>query len=128
MSEGERGTRVELASVVARRRAELQLTQQQAADRAGVAVTTWRMIEGGRQTSFRTLTMAAVARALEWDVDRLLDPAEHHERTEHGDRPPRESVRGDGLVELMADQMRNLSARDLLLIQALLDRLAEDGS
>ncbi|HUG86143.1 MAG TPA: helix-turn-helix transcriptional regulator [Euzebya sp.] len=130
MSESSMDTAQELASRVARRRAELGLTQQEAADMAGVAVTTWRMVEGGRQSNFRALTLASVARALGLEVDHLLDPSSKTPATRPARpavQPPDHVSRGtEATVALLAEQLVRLSPRDLLLIQALVDRLFED--
>lgn len=119
-----------LASRVSRRRADLGLTQQEAADRAGVAVTTWRMIEGGSQTNFRALTLAAVARALGLEVDHLLDPSTTVPAITPGSDMPSATASRDNesLASMLAEQMSVLPPRDLLLIQALVGRLAEDRS
>jgi transcriptional regulator with XRE-family HTH domain len=107
-----------LGTIVSRRRAELGLTQQQAAEQAGVAVTTWRMIEGGRQSNFRTLTLAAVARALGWTVDQLMrgegPSTAHHAPAEPFD------------VQTLEGQLGRLDSRDLLLVRTLVDRLLDD--
>ncbi|HUG87105.1 MAG TPA: helix-turn-helix transcriptional regulator [Euzebya sp.] len=100
------------AEAVRRRRAELQLTQEDAAEKAGVAVTTWRMIEAGRTNSFRALTLVAVARALEWQPDHLLEPGGVQLQ-----RPPAPSP--------LATSVDALSATDQLLVRALVDRLSE---
>jgi DNA-binding XRE family transcriptional regulator len=99
------------AEAVRRRRAELQLTQEDAAAKAGVAVTTWRMIEAGRTDSFRALTLVAVARALDWPSDQLLEPGgiQQHQPVQHSP---------------LAVSVDALSASDQLLVQALVDRLA----
>lgn len=107
-----------LAGHVARRRAEFGLTQRQAAERAGVAVTTWRMIEGGRQTNFRTLTLASVARSLGWSVDQLLsgEPSGGEDRTDIA----------TGGLETLEAQLKRLDSRDQLLVCTLVDRLLDD--
>jgi DNA-binding XRE family transcriptional regulator len=58
------------ARTVLVRRGELGLTQQEAADLAGVNVDTFRDVERGRLRP-RVTTVAAIARALELDADTL---------------------------------------------------------
>ena len=64
-----------------RRRAELGLSQRQAADRANVSPTTWGSLETHAQP-VNAITAAGISRALRWttdSVDRILaggDPVE----------------------------------------------------
>lgn len=51
--------------LIRERRMELGFTQQQAAERATLSLTTWNLIEVGPREQFRPLTPAQVARALE---------------------------------------------------------------
>lgn len=60
------GTVEDLGRLVRERREELELTQQEAATRADISMTTWRSIEKGRESDPRGLTLTAMARALEW--------------------------------------------------------------
>lgn len=55
------------------RRMELGFTQQQAAERAALSLTTWNLIEVCPREQFRPLTLAQVARALEWPHDRIRE-------------------------------------------------------
>jgi DNA-binding XRE family transcriptional regulator len=102
------------AEAVRMRRAELGMTQAEAAQRAGVAVSTWRMIEAGRTAGFRTLTLVAVARGLGWAADALLHGAGEPARGRNGG-PPRSSL------ESAIDA---LTPSDQLIVTALVDRLS----
>ena len=54
----------QLADFVRRHREALRLSQQEAADSAGLSKTTWQQVEGGRGTNARNLTLHAMARVL----------------------------------------------------------------
>lgn len=60
-----------LGEHVRRRRVQLALTQEEAAERAGISPTTWRNIELGSTTP-RKRSLRAVAEVLETDVETLL--------------------------------------------------------
>jgi transcriptional regulator with XRE-family HTH domain len=64
------GGRREAARMILVRRGELGLTQQQAADLAGIHVDTLSDVETGK-TWFRSRNLAAVARALGLDAAEL---------------------------------------------------------
>src|SRR5689334_18570441 len=66
---GKRRTWQQIGDEVRRRRLSLGLTQQEAATRAGVSLSTWNLIETGGQESYRGLTLTAAARALGWRLD-----------------------------------------------------------
>ena len=51
-------------------------TQQEAAERAGVSLATWRLIESGGRDRYQELTVRGVTRCLGWPADafdRILD-------------------------------------------------------
>ena len=56
---------------VADRRTELHLTQQQAADAAGISKATWRLVECGYRSSYSALTLTGIARTLRWPQDAI---------------------------------------------------------
>lgn len=72
--------RQRIGAAFAERRGYLGLTQDEAAQRAGVGVTTWRLIEGGKAQP-RPTTLAAIARALNW-------PPDAASRLARGETPP----------------------------------------
>ncbi len=57
-----------LADIVRSRRLGLGLTQDEAAEHAGVSVSTWRNLEGGRMSGFRTRTLVVIAKTLQIPV------------------------------------------------------------
>lgn len=57
-----------LGGLIKERRVFLGMKQTEAAERAGVSVATWRLLESGARTAYRPLTLKAVQRALEWSV------------------------------------------------------------
>lgn len=90
------------------------MTQVEAADNAGVAASTWRMIESGRAAGFRTLTLVSVARSLGWPSDALL-----------GMSLPSHSSVGEVRPSSLHAAIDALSPSDQLIVNALVDRLAE---
>lgn len=65
-----------LAQVAARRRAELDLTQAQVAERGPLSLDRVQAIEGAKRKKYRLSTLLALERALAWDsgsVERVLD-------------------------------------------------------
>lgn len=57
-----------LAETIRRRRLDLGLTQQEAADQGGLSATTWRMAEKYQQ-AVSDLSQVAIAKALGWRSD-----------------------------------------------------------
>ena len=51
------------------RRLALGWTQQEAADRSGLSLATWRLIELGGRERYQELTLRGLARGLGWPVD-----------------------------------------------------------
>lgn len=47
-------------------------TQEDAAERAGVSPTSWRMLESAGQAGYRALTLARVAQVLDWPPDAFI--------------------------------------------------------
>lgn len=65
-----------LADTVVRRRAELNLTQADVAQRGQISIDRVQNIEGAKRTTYRLGTLAALERALEWapgSVQAILD-------------------------------------------------------
>src|SRR5687767_11638541 len=60
-----------LGRAVRQRRADLKLTQEDAAREAGVSLSIWRSVETGARRNHRWSTMRSVASALGWDPDSL---------------------------------------------------------
>jgi transcriptional regulator with XRE-family HTH domain len=63
------------------RRLALGWTQQEAADRSGLSLATWRLIEIGGRDRYQELTLRGLARGLGWPVDAV-------ERMLGGGAPP----------------------------------------
>ncbi|WP_422615123.1 helix-turn-helix domain-containing protein [Frankia torreyi] len=49
-----------------------RIGQQELADRAGIAVSTLRLVQHGATRRVRTRTLTAIARALDWPDDHLV--------------------------------------------------------
>lgn len=117
---------------IQQRRAEKGWTQAQAAEAAGVAVTTWRMMERGAQDSFRTLTLVAVAKALDWPSDALLsgEAPETIAREKRDPHPASPGQEKGALSELIRQRASRLSEDSQMVVLTLLARLQalEDGS
>lgn len=64
-----------VSAAIRQRRHALGLTQAEAAQKGGLSLPTWGVVETGRQTNFRNYTLSRVTRALGWPldaIDRLL--------------------------------------------------------
>lgn len=79
-----------ISVVVKRRRAEMRVTQTEAAARAGISLATWNLLEGGRQEKFRPFTLRKASVGLGWPDDTL-------ERIADGEDPD-EVLAGVGTV------------------------------
>lgn len=124
----------EVAEIIRARRVELGLTQEAAAAASNgrVSSASWRVIESGRQTSFRHLTLAGVAVALGWPtdaIDRIVagaDPATIAD-PEPDPAPPGGSVahlEGDGwALDLAAHDGRGFTPEERAQIQGYIDGL-----
>ena len=62
-----------VALAVRDRRLNLGWTQQEAADRAGVSLATWRLIESAGRDRYQDLTVRGVCRALGWSANTFDD-------------------------------------------------------
>lgn len=139
----------ELASFVRTRRAELGMTQEEAAQRANIGVSTWRQIEKGEHTSFRGLTLARTAHALDVPTDVLISASGQSVSAHPGAREWPGSRRASGVpihhsgaaiahrhgvqqgnvpvptdvVWRVAPKIAQLSEGDAELVEALVDRL-----
>lgn len=84
-----------MGAAVKRRRAELGLRQGDVIERMDppVGIETLRRVEAGDQPNYRLTTLAAVARALDWQADVL-------ERIAHGEDPPDDEVDPSRLEEI----------------------------
>jgi transcriptional regulator with XRE-family HTH domain len=86
------------------RRLALGWTQQEAADRSGVSLATWRLVESAGRERFQELTLRGLVRGLGWPVgaieqlraggpapapDELTDPAPNPHDAEAGHAPRR---------------------------------------
>ncbi|HVN50748.1 MAG TPA: helix-turn-helix transcriptional regulator [Acidimicrobiales bacterium] len=70
-----------VADAVKDRRLTLGWTQQEAADRAGVSLATWRLVESAGRERFQELTLRGLVRGLGWPVGSI-------ERLRAGGPPP----------------------------------------
>ena len=121
---------------VLQKRLDLGLTQQEAADRAGVSLSTWNLLETGNQRRFRPLTLAAIAKALRWTPDsfqRMEDgfaprpiAAEEIEDTTFltGERGIGKSVQ---FAAALSGKIERLSNEDRETVERLVDRLLGEG-
>lgn len=81
-----------LAAYVVRRRAQLGLTQIEAAQRGGLSLDRLQAVEGAKRTSYRPATLVLLERALDWkdgSVDAVLvgrepTPLEAHQLEDAG--------------------------------------------
>jgi RNA polymerase sigma-70 factor (ECF subfamily) len=78
----------ELARAVLARRADLGMSQEDVAAAGGPSVATLRLIEGARQSSYRSLTLGALDRALLWRPGHALRILQR--RSDEADLPARE--------------------------------------
>ena len=135
----------ELARFVKKRRAELGMTQEEAAQQASIGVSTWRSIEKGEATSFRDLTLARAARALDVAVETLISVGGQSIAAHAGARPwserpsstgapdqQEESLSSAGataseVVWRIAPRIARLSPEDAALVEALVVRLSDEG-
>ncbi|WP_101835782.1 helix-turn-helix domain-containing protein [Frankia canadensis] len=61
-----------VAIAITDRMAARRIGQQELADRAGIAVSTLRLVQHGATRRVRTRTLTAIARALDWPDDHLV--------------------------------------------------------
>jgi transcriptional regulator with XRE-family HTH domain len=116
-----------VAQAVVRRRVQLGLTQEEAAARARLSATTWRLVENEAQTRYRDLTLAGVERALGWaqgSIDAVLRGDEPTVAETRDPAPPR--IDDDAVVRLRGKVAR-LSDEDARAVEALVDRLLADS-
>lgn len=60
-----------VAKAVRDRRAELHLTQAEAAHRGDISELTWGLVENARQQSYKERSLRGVARSLAWPLDAI---------------------------------------------------------
>jgi transcriptional regulator with XRE-family HTH domain len=78
-----------VATAIRSRRIAEGRTQQEMAERAGVSLATWRLLETAGRTRYQDLTLRGVTRALGWGpdaIERLLageDPGPQGESLRH---------------------------------------------
>ncbi len=107
----------QLPEVVRLRREELGLTQVEAAVKADVSPSTWRAIEkagGDGDNRRRGLTMAAVAKALDWSMEELAA------RTRGEDVQPQVPVRPQ--IAALSGKLDRLTENDRRYVEELVDR------
>lgn len=120
-----------VASAVRRRRGEIGLTQDEAAELAGIGLSTWTNVESARGESYRPKTLVAICRALGWksdSIERLLigEPAEVADGQTDGSPAVNELVRSaldraESQSDPYARLIRGLSRLDLGQVAALAD-------
>ena len=129
-----------LSQFVRTRRAALGLTQEAAAEKAHIGVSTWRLLEKGDTSGFRGLTLARAAQALDVPADYLLSVAGQTVAAHPGAAPW--GARGTGVTSLsahaapdaakksigdvvwrIAPKIAQLDSGDARLVETLVDRL-----
>ncbi len=83
-----------VAQAVKDRRLHLGWTQQEASDRAGVSLATWRLIESAGRDRYQDLTVRGVSRALGWSANTfdIIVAGGDAPTNEEADTPPERSV------------------------------------
>lgn len=106
-------SRIQLASLVRRRRLDLRLTQRQAAALAGVSLATWQALERGSEGGvFQDLTLSRVAHALDLSLETIFEVAQR--------RPPPEPL---AYAPFEPARRQEQTTQPEHLLQSLTDRL-----
>lgn len=120
-----------VAEAVKDRRLHLGWTQQEASDRAGVSLATWRLIESAGRDRYQDLTVRGVSRALGWPsttFDHIVaggDAPSPDEAWPPAERTPPPPVRADGTVPAgFARKYLELSAEEQAMVQGYIEGLA----
>ncbi|MCM3884798.1 helix-turn-helix domain-containing protein [Frankia sp. R82] len=82
-TDGEDWTAVAVA--ITERMAARRISQQELADRAGIAVSTLRLVQHGAKRRVRTRTLTSISRALDWPDDHLVRVLTAGQVTAEGD-------------------------------------------
>lgn len=97
------------------------MTQREAAATADVSATTWNLLELGKQTSYRPLTLRAVEHTLGWPDD-FIDTV-----IETGKPPALHAVAADdGPTVDFNSRIARLSPEDQRYIDELVERLLRE--
>lgn len=110
---------VRLGELIQRRRVDLGFTQRDAAAMADVSATTWNLLELGKQTSYRPLTLAAVERTMRWATGSIAAVLAGSEPT------PVESAPSTAQVDFNS-KIARLSAEDQRYVDELVERLLRE--
>ena len=121
-----------VAEAVRDRRLTLGWTQQDAADRAGVSLATWRLIESAGRDRYQDLTVRGVCRALGWsattfdDIVAGGDPPTAEEAGPPADAPSLvDRVRADGTIPAgFARKYLELTPEEQAMVQGYVEGLA----
>ncbi|GAA0612077.1 helix-turn-helix domain-containing protein [Kribbella sandramycini] len=104
-------------SVIGERRSQLGLTQQQAAEKAGVSMATWRRFEQSPGLGVRSETVRGVLRALRLNRDELSALLD----TGHAPSDPQWTAEVAKLNKLWTDRIEGLTPRMVGALQSTLD-------
>lgn len=109
-----------IAEAIDRRRRELHLTLTQVRDRAGISQSQVSLMANAKGTSYRTETLAAVSRALDWPADML-------ERIGDGTNYPDELSEDDKFTAIMQrlEQNEQTFSQSLLRVTEAIERLSD---
>lgn len=116
-----------LGQTVARRRAELGLSQVEVAHRGPLSLDRVQAIEGAKKSGYRLGTLAALERALEWEagsIEAVLDggqptPIRQPSPVTAADRTERLLAENERMIRLLND----LSERERRAVEALIQTL-----
>ena len=111
-----------LATSVHLRRLSLELTSAEAARRAGVAESHWKLVEAGSTDGYPVTTFPRMAAALDWPddaLDRILDG-----ETDLPVLQPAPQQAASGPAGL-AERIGRLSARDQRVVEQLVDAMLD---
>lgn len=111
-----------VGDLIHRRRVHLGMTQRDAAAAADVSATTWNLLELGKQTSYRPLTLRAVERTLGWP-DEFIDNV-----IKTGEPPALHVVPADddGPTVDFNSRIARLSPEDQRYVDELVERLLRE--
>ena len=117
-----------MAELVLDRRSELKLTQEEVAYRAGVSVSTIRLIETVGRDNYRSATLSAVSEALGLPRNTLLAISRGEDPSDGAkpDRSPADDV--TDRLDSLQDQVRELSEQIAALTSALDRQARQAGS
>jgi len=120
-----------VAAVIRERRANLNLTHTQATMAAGggVSMNVWSLLENNKQTKYRSRTLVAVARALQWPDDAIFRVLDGLEPVDEQAPTPTRITSPDGETVTvpagLARRLREATPDDIARLEGYLDALFE---